>query len=110
LEKALNGINKNLDGLKLDLTQEHLMRKRMMEIKTFLKNHEPDPSIIKGFFGLILMMGPNRVRFVIDNTFSTMDDLFLRFDKIKQLRPTLSGTYLDMETKINIYYEVVTYE
>jgi DNA invertase Pin-like site-specific DNA recombinase len=110
LEKSLNSINKNLDGLKLDLTQEHLMRKRMMEIKTFLENHEPDPSIIKGFFGLILMMGPNRVRFVIDNTFSTMDDLFLRFDKIKQLCPTLSGTYLDMETKINIYYEVITYE
>jgi hypothetical protein len=55
-------------------------------------------------------MGKNHVRYVIDDTFSIIDELHQDIDKINQLPTILKGTYFDLQTKENLYYEVIIYE
>lgn len=56
------------------------------------------------------MMGQNHVRYVIDDTFITIDELHEQMDILKELPILMKGTYYDLNTRGNIYYEVVIYE
>ena len=110
----LNGlyeeIKLKIEDLKQKITKEHLMRRRYYALNAFIETNYQDLSIIKSFFGLILIMGKNHVRYVIDDTFSIIDDLHQDIDKINQLPTILKGTYFDLQTKENLYYEVIIYE
>jgi hypothetical protein len=86
------------------------MRRRFYALKAFIDTNYQDLSIIKSFFGLILVMGKNHLRYVIDDTFSIIDDLHERIDLIKALPTILKGTYYDITSNDNLYYEVCIYE
>jgi len=110
LNKVYEETKVHIEDLKQKITKEHLMRRRFYALKAFIDTNYQDLSIIKSFFGLILMMGKNHVRYVIDDTFSIIDDLHKEIDTINQLPTILKGTYFDLTTKENLYYEVIIYE
>jgi DNA invertase Pin-like site-specific DNA recombinase len=99
-----------IEDLKHKITKELLMRRRFYALKSFIDTDYQDLNIIKSFFGLVLMMGKNHVRYVIDDTFSIIDELHDQIDIIKELPIILKGTYFDVTTKENLYYEVSLYE
>ncbi|MDD3106214.1 MAG: recombinase family protein [Bacilli bacterium] len=110
LEIEYNSITKHIEALTQDITKEHLMRRRFYALKSFIDTNYQDTSIIKSFFGIVLMMGQNHVRYVIDDTFITIDELHEQMDILKELPILMKGTYYDLNTRENIYYEVVIYE
>src|SRR3989339_194959 len=110
LEIEYNSITKHIEALTQDITKEHLMRRRFYALKSFIDTNYQDTSIIKSFFGIVLMMGQNHVRYVIDDTFITIDELHEQMNTLKELPILMKGTYYDLDTRENIYYEVVIYE
>lgn len=110
LETLYQESEKKIESLKHNIQKEHLMRRRFYALKAFIESNYQDTSIIKSFFGLVLIMGKNHVRYVIDDTFSIIDDLHLQIDTIKEKAMILSGTYFDTTTKENLYYEVTIHE
>ncbi|AUD64594.1 hypothetical protein BK011_02450 [Tenericutes bacterium MZ-XQ] len=110
LEQNLKDTELNIENLTNQIKKEHLMRRRYYALESFIQTNFQDLSIIKSFFGLVLMMGKHHVRYVIDDTFSTIDDLHLQIDTIKKTPSVLEGTYFDYITKENIYYEVTIHE
>lgn len=115
--KSFNDLNnqyettkQNIENLKQNITKELLMRRRFYALKAFIDTNYQDLSIIKSFFGLVLMMGENHVRYVIDDTFSIIDELHEKIDHIKKLPIILKGTYYDFISNQNLYYEVIIYE
>jgi DNA invertase Pin-like site-specific DNA recombinase len=100
----------SIEKLKLSIQREHLLRRRFHALKAFIDTNYQDLSIIKSFFGLVLVMGKNHVRYVIDDTFSIIDELHERIEQIKQLPTILTGAFFDPITKENLYYEVTNYE
>jgi hypothetical protein len=86
------------------------MRRRFYALKEFIHTDYQDKSIIKSFFGLVLIMGKNHVRYVIDDTFSIIDDLHKQIDTIKEYPIVLSGAFYDEVSKENLYYEVCIHE
>jgi hypothetical protein len=59
---------------------------------------------------MILVDGKNHLRYVIDDTFSIIDDLHERIDILNDYKPFLKGKYYDEKTKDIVTYEVITYE
>jgi DNA invertase Pin-like site-specific DNA recombinase len=110
LSKKYEDIKQQIEDLKATITKELLMRRRFYALKAFIDTDYKDLSIIKSFFGLILVMGKNYVRYVVDDTFSIIDDLHDEVDSIKKLPIILKGTYYDIKTNSNLYYEVCIYE
>jgi hypothetical protein len=110
LEQNYKDIELKIENLTHQIKKEHLMRRRYYALESFIETQYQDLSIIKSFFGLVLMMGKNHVRYVIDDTFSTIDDLHHQIDTIKTTPSVLEGTYFDYQTKENIYYEVTIHE
>jgi hypothetical protein len=110
LELRYQDSEKEIENLKHNIQKEHLMRRRFYALKAFIDSNYQDTSIIKSFFGLVLIIGKNHVRYVIDDTFSIIDDLHLQIDTIKEKPTILSGTYFDISTKENLYYEVTINE
>jgi hypothetical protein len=100
----------NIEELKLSVQREHLLRRRFHALNAFIDTNYQDLSIIKSFFGIVLIMGKNHVRYVIDDTFSIIDELHEIIEPIKQLPTILTGAYFDSITKENLYYEVTIYE
>jgi DNA invertase Pin-like site-specific DNA recombinase len=110
LSQKYEDIKQQIEDLKATITKELLMRRRFYALKAFINTDYKDLSIIKSFFGLILVMGKNHVRYVIDDTFSIIDDLHEEIDTIKKLPIILKGTYYDIKINDNLYYEVCIYE
>ncbi|MDR4968733.1 MAG: recombinase family protein [Acholeplasmataceae bacterium] len=110
LEQNLKETERNIENLTNQIKKEHLMRRRYYALESFIQTNFQDLTIIKSFFGLVLIMGKNHVRYVIDDTFSTIDDLHHQIDTIKKTPSILEGTYFDYKTKENIYYEVTIHE
>jgi DNA invertase Pin-like site-specific DNA recombinase len=110
LEEDYNQISIKIDNLTQDITKEHLMRRRFYALKSFIDTDYKDTSIMKSFFGIVLMMGHHHVRYVIDDTFITMDELQEKIDTLKLLPILMKGAYYDTITRENIYYEVVINE
>jgi hypothetical protein len=110
LSQKYEDIKQQIEDLKATITKELLMRRRFYALKAFIDTDYKDLSIIKSFFGLILVLGKNHVRYVIDDTFSIIDDLYEEIDSIKKLPIILKGTYYDIKTNSNLYYEVCIYE
>jgi hypothetical protein len=110
LNQKYEATKQQIEDLKQTITKELLMRRRFYALKAFIDTNYQDLSIIKSFFGLILVMGKNHLRYVIDDTFSIIDDLHERIDLIKALPTILKGTYYDITSNDNLYYEVCIYE
>jgi DNA invertase Pin-like site-specific DNA recombinase len=110
LESLYNNIDIKIEDLKQSIHKEHLMRRRFYALKEFIHTDYQDKSIIKSFFGLVLIMGKNHVRYVIDDTFSIIDDLHKQIDTIKEYPIVLSGAFYDEVSKENLYYEVCIHE
>ena len=100
----------NIEEMKLSIQREHLLRRRFHALKAFIDTNYQDLSIIKSFFGIVLMMGKNHVRYVIDDTFSIIDELHEKIELINHLPTILTGAYFDQVTNENLYYEVTIYE
>lgn len=110
LEQDLNQCETDIENLKNDVNRELLMRRRFYALKNFIDSNYEDLHIIKSFFGMLLVMGKNYVRYVIDDTFSIIDDLHQQMDSIKKYKPIVKGVYIDTLSKQNFYYEVVKHE
>ena len=110
LEQDLNQCETDIENLKNDVNRELLMRRRFYALKNFIDLNYEDLHIIKSFFGMLLVMGKNYVRYVIDDTFSIIDDLHQQMDAIKKYKPIVKGVYIDTLSKQNFYYEVVKHE
>lgn len=110
LEDLYNEFEVRISSLQQTIHKELLMRRRFYALREFIDTDYQDKNIIKSFFGLVLIMGKNHVRYVIDDTFSIIDDLHTKIDIIKEYIPVTHGVFLDPESKQNLYYEVVIHE
>ena len=110
LENELKQCETDIENLRNEINRELLTRRRLYALKNFIDTGYEDKRIIKSFFGMILVKGKNHLRYVIDDTFSIIDDLHEQIDLLNKIKPFLKGTYHDETTKNNLYYEVIKYE
>jgi hypothetical protein len=110
LEQELNQCETDIENLRNEINRELLTRRRLYALKNFIESNYEDKRIIKSFFGMILVKGKNHLRYVIDDTFSIIDDLHVVIDKLNKYKPFIKGTYHDETTKSNVHYEVIRYE
>jgi hypothetical protein len=59
---------------------------------------------------MILVDGKNHLKYIIDDTFSIIDDLHDQIDILKNYKPFLKGKYDDETTANKVTYEVIKYE
>ena len=110
IEGKLEQCEIDIVNLRNQINRELLTRRRLYALTNFVESNYEDKRIIKSFFGMILVDGKNHLRYVIDDTFSIIDDLHERIDILNEYKPFLKGKYCDEKTKDIVTYEVITYE
>ncbi|MEC9485487.1 MAG: recombinase family protein [Candidatus Izemoplasma sp.] len=110
IEGELEQCEIDIINLRNEINRELLTRRRLYALKSFIDSNYEDKRIIKSFFGMILVMGKNHLRYVIDNIFSIIDDLHDNIEVLITMKPFLVGQYYDDTTKTKLTYEVITYE
>jgi hypothetical protein len=59
---------------------------------------------------MILVDGKNHLKYVLDDTFSIIDDLYEQIHELSKNKPFLKGSYIDELTNSTVTYEVIKYE
>jgi len=110
IESELEQCEIDIVNLRNEINRELLTRRRLYALTNFIESNYEDKRIIKSFFGMILVDGKNHLKYVIDNTFSIIDELHEQIDKLNKCKPFLKGQYYDETTNNTVTYEVIKYE
>ena len=109
IESELEQCEIDIVNLRNEINRELLTRRRLYALTNFIESNYEDKRIIKSFFGMILVDGKNHLKYVIDNTFSIIDELHEQIDKLNKCKPFLKGKYYDESTNNTVTYEVIKY-
>ena len=110
IEGELEQCEIDIVNLRNEINRELLTRRRLYALTNFIESNYEDKRIIKSFFGMILVDGKNHLKYILDDTFSIIDDLHEKIDIIKKCKPFLKGKYYDEATSNTVTYEVIKYE
>ena len=110
IEGELEQCEIDIVNLRNEINRELLTRRRLYALTNFIESNYEDKRIIKSFFGMILVDGKNHLKYILDDTFSIIDDLHEKIDITKKCKPFLKGKYYDEATSNTVTYEVIKYE
>lgn len=110
IEGELEQCEIDIVNLRNEINRELLTRRRLYALTNFIESNYEDKRIIKSFFGMILVDGKNHLKYILDDTFSIIDDLHEQIEKINKCKPFLKGKYYDETTSNTVTYEVIKYE
>lgn len=110
IEGELEQCEIDIINLRNEINRELLTRRRLYALTNFIESNYEDKRIIKSFFGMILVDGKNHLKYILDDTFSIIDDLHEQIEKINKCKPFLKGKYYDETTSNTVTYEVIKYE
>jgi hypothetical protein len=110
IERELEQCEIDIVNLRNEINRELLTRRRLYALTNFIESNYEDKRIIKSFFGMILVDGKNHLKYILDDTFSIIDDLHEQIEKINKCKPFLKGKYDDETTSNTVTYEVIKYE
>jgi site-specific DNA recombinase len=110
IEGELEQCEIDIVNLRNEINRELLTRRRLYALTNFIESNYEDKRIIKSFFGMILVDGKNHLKYILDDTFSIIDDLHEKIDIINKYKPFLKGKYYDEITSNTVTYEVIKYE